>query len=206
MTSSFDDIEIDLTEARRAANEVRGLLLALRSSHDLRPYEYAARVRIAPGKVPHSHPVLTLNTMRREEGPLLSLYIHEQMHWYVTWYSHARAEGWRAIQAVLERRYPTLPTTFPEGARTAASSQLHLIVNWLEVEIVAGILGREAAVRLASGNFLYSGIYRMVLADWGPLSALYRLHGLTPVRSALDMTEQDLALAARMDEASVDER
>lgn len=37
--------------------------------------------------------------------------------------------------------------------------------------------------------------------DWQPLTALYREHGLIPIRSAREMSEQDLALAALMDEA-----
>lgn len=200
-----DDVEIDLTEARRAAEQVRELLNKLRSDHDLRPFEYATRVRIAPGEIPHSHPVLTLNTMLRAEGALLSTYLHEQMHWYVTWYSYARTAGWRAIRKELEARYPAIPTAFPEGAHTAASSYLHLIVNWLEIDATSTILGRQTAVEIASKNFVYSGIYRIVLAEWDGLSQLYREHGLVPMRTAIEMTEQDLVLAARMDEAAIGE-
>lgn len=200
-----DDVEIDLTEVRRAAEQVRGLLDKLRSEHDLRRFEYTTRVRIAPGEIPHSHPVLTLNTMLRAERALLSTYLHEQMHWYVTWYSYAHIAGWRAVRRELEARYPAIPAVFPEGAHTAASSYLHLIVNWLEVEAASTFLGREAAVEIASRNFVYSGIYKIVLAEWDELSRLYREHGLVPIRAAAEMTEDDLALAARMDEAAVDE-
>lgn len=199
-----DNVEIDLTEARRAAEQIRGLLDKLRAEHDLRPFEYATRMRIAPGEIPHSHPVLTLNTMLRAEGPLLSTYLHEQMHWYVTWYSYAHTAGWRAIRKELEARYPAVPVAFPEGAHSAASSYLHLIVNWLEVEATSTLLGREAAVEIASRNFVYSGIYKIVLAEWDGLARLYRERGLVPIRTAIEMTEEDLALAARMDEASID--
>lgn len=199
-----DNVEIDLTEARRAAEQVRGLLDKLRSEHDLRPFEYTTRVRIAPGEVPHSHPVLTLNTMLRAEHALLSTYLHEQMHWYVTWYSYAHTERWHVVRRELEARYPAIPTVFPEGAHTAASSYLHLIVNWLEIEATSALLGREAAVEVASGNFVYSGIYKIVLAEWDGLSQLYREHGLFPMRTAIAMTEQDLVLAARLDEAAVE--
>lgn len=205
MLSPTEDIEIDLTETRKAAEHVKGLLSKLRSKHDLKRFEYTTRVRVAPGEIPHSHPVLTLNTMLRAEGALLSTYLHEQMHWYVTWYSHARPEGWRAIRTELKERYPTVPIAFPEGAHTAASSYLHLIVNWLEVKAASAFLGREAAVEVASKNFVYSGIYRIVLADWDRLSDLYRGHGLAPIRTAAEMAEHDLALAARMDEAAATE-
>lgn len=206
MPHPADNVEIDLTEARKAAEQVRGLLNKLRSEHDLRQFEYTVRVRVAPGEIPHSHPVLTLNTMLRAEGPLLSTYLHEQMHWYVTWYSFARMEGWRTIRKELEARYPVVPTAFPEGAHTLASSYLHLIVNWLEVEATSALLGRDAAVEIASKNFVYSGIYRIVLAEWDALSQLYREQGLIPIRKAAEMTAQDLALAARMNEAIVEEK
>jgi hypothetical protein len=195
-----EDIEIDLTETLRSVELVRGLLRGLRTKHDLARFEYATRVRIAPGEVPHSHPVLTLNTRLREEDALLCTYLHEQMHWYVTWYSHARREGWRAIRAELERRYPAVPVAFPEGAHSNASSYLHLVVNWLEVEAASAFLGREVAVGVASANFVYSGIYRIVLNDWDRLATLYGGHGLVPIRTVEAMTEHDLALAARMEE------
>ena len=103
----------------------------------------------------------------------------------------------------LEVRYPSLPTTFPEGAHTLTSSYLHLVVNWLEIELASILLGREVAVEVASNNFVYSGLYRIVLADWNWLSNVYGKCGLTPIREAATMTEQDLVLAARMDEAPV---
>jgi hypothetical protein len=204
MTRSADDVTIDLTEAQKASERVRSMLLKLSSDYDLSPYEYTHRVRIAPGEIAHSHPVLTLNTMIREETALLSLYLHGQMHWYVTWYSYARHGSWNAIWAALSACYPNVPVVFPEGAHNAQSSYLHLIVNWLEVEAAAQLLGHPKSVALAQKNFVYSGLYRIVLADWDALTKLYRGHALAPIYPATAMTEGDLAIAARMDEAPTD--
>jgi hypothetical protein len=206
MTRSVDDIAIDLTEAQQASERVRTMLLKLSSDYDLSPYAYTRRVRIAPGEIAHSHPVLTLNTMIREETALLSLYLHEQMHWYVTWYSYARPDGWSATWADLSARYPNVPAVFPEGAHTAQSSYLHLIVNWLEVEAAAQFLGRPKSIALAQKNFVYSGLYRIVLADWDALTELYRRHALAPICPATAMTADDLVIGARMDEAPTDPR
>ncbi|WP_148663623.1 hypothetical protein [Bosea vaviloviae] len=199
-----DIVTIDLSETQRVSERIRTMLLSLRAEHDLAPCEYTRRVRIAPGEISHSHPVLTLNTMVREESALLSLYLHEQMHWYVTWYSHAHHDGWKTIWAALLDRYPNVPVVFPEGAHSAQSSYLHLIVNWLEIEATAGFLGREKAVEIAAKNFVYSGLYRIVLADWDALATLYGDHGLTPIHPATAMTDHDLEIAARMDEATTD--
>jgi hypothetical protein len=202
MIRSADDVTIDLSEMQNVSERIRTMLLKLRSDHDLSRYEYTRQVRIAPGEIAHSHPVLTLNTMVREDAALLSLYLHEQMHWYVTWYSHTQHDHWKAIWAALLARYPRVPVAFPEGAHTAHSSHLHLIVNWLEVEAAQQFLGRAKAVEIAEKNFVYSGLYRILLADWTALAELYRPNALTPIQAATGMTADDLAIAALMDEAT----
>jgi len=194
-------IDIDLTEARRAAEAVRDRLADLGRRFDLAPFEYATRVRVAPNEIPHSHPILTLSTRLREDGPLLSCYLHEQMHWYMTWYSHARGDDWRTLWSRLTARFPAPPVDWPVGAGSLASSQLHLIVNWLQIEATAAVLGRDAARAVAQGDFVYSGVTQLVIENWDALGALFAAHGLTPIRPATQMTAHDLALAARMDEA-----
>ena len=163
------ETHIDLGEAERAAINIKSMLLKLRGDYDLAPLEYTRKVRIAPGEIPRSHPVLTLNTMARDEHALLSVYLHEQMHWYVTWCSHRNGVGWRAIWSDLRTRFSDVPVAFPEGAHTVQSSYLHLIVN----------------------------IYKIVLAHWDALSSLYREHALVPFRPAAAMTGEDLSLAAQ---------
>jgi hypothetical protein len=101
-------------------------------------------------------------------------------------------------------QYPEVPIAFPEGAHTLQSSYLHLIVNWLEIEANAHFLGRQRATEIAAKNFVYSGLYRIVLADWDALLELYTAHLLLPIRAAPLMTPDDLAFAARMDEATAD--
>jgi hypothetical protein len=204
MSEAADRIDIDLSETRRAAELVRSSLLDLRAGYDLARYEYTREIRIAPGEIAHSHPTLTLNTLLREPNPILSLYLHEQMHWYATWYSYHSDAGWRAIWAALRQRYPVVPITFPEGAHTESSSYLHLIVNWLEIAATADFLGHQSAADIAAKNFIYSGLYRIVLADWDWLAGLYRTRGLTPIRHATTLSPEDLAIAARIDEATTD--
>ena len=198
------DIAIDLSEMQRVSESIRSMLLKLRSKHDLAKYEYTRQIRVAPGEFAHSHPILTLNTRVREENALLSLYLHEQMHWYENWYSHSNHDGWMEIWASLTRLYPDVPAAFPEGASTAQSSYLHLIVNWLEIAATADFLGMDEAIRIASGSLIYAGLYKIVLTDWDTLTCLYRDQGLSPIRLATTMTDADFALAARMEEAATD--
>src|SRR6516164_7154537 len=88
------EIDIDLSTVQREAERVRSMLRDLVRRFDLRPFEYSREVRIAPTEIPHSHPRITLNTWVKSEIGLLSTYLHEQMHWYVTWYSHASTPRW----------------------------------------------------------------------------------------------------------------
>ncbi len=196
-----DRITIDLSRAQKSAENVRNILVNLRASYDLGRYEYTKRVRIAPNEIAHSHPILTLNTSLRAENQILCTYLHEQMHWYATWYSHANASGWREIWSVIKQRFPSVPIGFPHGANDEPSSYLHIIINYLEIEVACDMLGPEVARKLAAENFIYRGIYKIVLHDWEPLTALYRSHGLIPIRPATEMSEQDLKLAGLMDEA-----
>ena len=192
---------IDLSYAERNAIAVRERLIALRTKYDLGAYEYCKEVSIAPTALPHSHPVIRLTTGYWTETALLANYIHEQMHWYVTWYSHKHTYQWRAVWAALEQRYPDPPSGRGEGADTLASTHLHLIVNWLEIEALGSLIGAEAARAHVTNLHYYRRIYASVIRDWQALTELYTPHHLVPILPAHEMSLEDLALAARFDEA-----
>jgi hypothetical protein len=194
-------IGIDLSHAERNAIAVRDRLIALRTKYALGAYEYCKEVRIAPGALPYSHPVIRLNTALFTETALLANYLHEQMHWYVTWYSHKHTDQWRGVWTALEGRYPDPPTGRGEGADTLASTHLHLIVNWLEIEALSCLIGAEAARAHVTNLLYYRWIYASVIRDWQALRELYASHQLVPILPAHDMSPEDLALAARLDGA-----
>jgi len=192
---------IDLSHAEGNAIAVREMLIALSTKYALGPYEYCKEVSIAPGVLPYSHPVIRLNTALFTETALLANYIHEQMHWYVTWYSHKHTDQWRAVWSALEQRYPDPPIGRGEGADTLSSTHLHLIVNWLEIEALGSLIGAQAAKEHVANLHYYRWIYASVLRDWQALRELYASHHLVPILPAHDMSPEDLALAARMNEA-----
>ena len=192
---------IDLSHAERNAIAVREMLIALRTKYALGPYEYCKEVSIAPGVLPYSHPVIRLHTALFTETALLANYLHEQMHWYVTWYSHKHTDQWRAVWTVLEYRYSDPPIGRGEGADTLASTHLHLIVNWLEIEALSSLIGAEAAKEHVARLHYYRWIYAAVIQDRQALGELYASHRLVPILPAHEMSPEDLALAARLDEA-----
>ncbi|MBP0575681.1 hypothetical protein J8J27_33690, partial [Mycobacterium tuberculosis] len=71
---------------------------------------------------------------------LLRVYLHEQLHWYTTWFAARQRAPWLAVLAELGRRYPSAPVGEPEAAATVASTYEHLVVNWLEIEAAAMFL------------------------------------------------------------------
>jgi hypothetical protein len=194
-------IGIDLSHAERNAIAVREMLIALRTKYDLGAYEYCKEVSIAPTMLPYSHPVIRLTTGYWTETALLANYIHEQMHWYATWYSNKHTDQWRAVWEALEQRYPDPPIGRGEGADTLSSTHLHLIVNWLEIEALSSLIGAQAAKQHVANLRYYRWIYATVIRDWQPLGELYASHYLMPILQAHEMSPEDLALAARLDEA-----
>jgi hypothetical protein len=197
------EITLDLATAQRSAETVRDMLLALRSRFDLARFEYTTQVRIAPLEIPYSHPKITLNSFYRSDLALLSAYLHEQMHWYVTWYSYIHAPQWHDILQTLRERYPDVPVGKVDGAADAHSIYLHLVVNWLEVEGAAQFIERSKVVEHVCGLHFYRWMYRTVVEDRDELSQLYEDQGLIPIQHATDMSVADLQIAGRMDEARI---
>jgi hypothetical protein len=200
-----DDLEIalDFTAVQRNAERVRAMLLDARTRFDLARFEYCKLVRIAPTEIPYSHPSITLNTWVRDDLGLLSMYLHEQMHWYMTWYSHARAPQWRKLFEQLRERYPFVPAAEAGGGNDEFSTYLHLLVNWLEVEAVSQFIDRDRVLSHVRALHFYQWIYQTVIDDWEALGALYREQGLLPFRYATAMSDDDLKLAALADESAV---
>ena len=155
------------------------MLKALRERHDLRRFEFTRHLRVAPTELPHSHPVLTLNTQLHDPDQILCEYLHEQMHWYAARLGCADEDA--PLIAELMRRYPNAPTEFPEGAPDAYSTYLHLLVNWLEIEAASQCLPRSRVEQIALAKHYYRWIYRTVVADWGSLELLFGRYALAPL-------------------------
>jgi hypothetical protein len=197
------DISLDFTAVQRHAERVRAMLLDARARFDLARFEYCKQVRIAPTEIPYSHPRITLNTWVRDDLGLLSMYLHEQMHWYVTWYSHACAPQWQKLFERLRERYPSVPAAETGGGNDEFSTYLHLLVNWLEIEAVSQFIDRDRAISHVRALHFYRWIYQTVTDDWEALGALYREQGLLPIRLATEMSADDLKLAGSTDEAAI---
>jgi hypothetical protein len=99
----------------QAAEQLKKLI----GIYDLSKYTFTREVVIDRGAMNHAFPELTLNA-RWADAPddLLSSYIHEQLHWYL---SDHDAQQKSAIDE-LRRMYPNAPVGLPEGAESAYST------------------------------------------------------------------------------------
>jgi hypothetical protein len=146
--------------------------------YDLTPWLFTRAVLIDDDAIPHSHPLLTLHTRHlRDDLLLLSTFIHEESHWYLTEHQ-ADVDA-----AVVELRAiaPGLPVGFPDGAQSETSSYEHLLVIALEERGLKRLVGELAAHEAMEfwATDHYRALYRVVLEKRADVWRVMRTHGLS---------------------------
>ncbi len=167
-------VTITLVNGLPAEDSARTQVRRLLRSYDLRPWLFTRTIRIERGVIPHSHPVLTLNTryLGRDEEQL-GTFVHEQLHWFVEDEPSAKAAAMRALEA----RYPEVPVGGEEGARSRESTYLHLVVCFLELDGLIQLVGEPAARRQLEAQRHYRWIYARVLGETDALRTLVTASG-----------------------------
>lgn len=169
-------IAITLATESTAEQRTRDQLLAMLARHDLTKWCVTEQLVIAEGVIPHSHPVLTLNTRHQDNALLLDQYLHEQLHWFLS----ARRDSTLAAVAECQHLYPGMPIDPPRGAGSASSTYLHVILCYLEYIALTEVLGSDEALRVMTwlAQDHYTTIYQTVLHDGLSLQELIERHGL----------------------------
>jgi hypothetical protein len=156
--------ELEITEVKpnQWTSLAKKNMLRLAIEHNLEPYLYTKKINIESRVIPHSHPVLTLNTRNAEfSQKILSTWLHEEFHWW------AEMNGESIEKAILDFRsiYPVLPQA--GGGRSEYSTYLHLVVCFLEYKAVSQYLGegraREILQEFATVDEIYPWIYNQIL-------------------------------------------
>lgn len=160
----------DQAEAALAEITLRKLL----SEYDLERFMLTRHIRIQPGVIPHSHPVLTLDTeFAGQPERFLAALLHEQMHWLV---SKNESGMYRAVADFIDR-YPDVPVGGTESAHNRFSVYLHFIVNWLELQALATCVGETQARGILATLPYYRWIYAKLLEDEDDIAEINRRHG-----------------------------
>ena len=114
-TWGAEAIDIRLQSGSPLEERGRDQLRRLLRTYDLHKWLFTRDVLIQSGVIPHSHPVLTLNTRYVDDDTAqLATFVHEQLHWFLT--DHVERAKTNAALTELRALYPTVPTALPEGA------------------------------------------------------------------------------------------
>jgi len=153
-------------------------MLHLAQVYDLRPFLFTKKIHVESMVIPHSHPILTLNTRSAEKPKkILSVWLHEELHW---WMDKNPKQTALAIKE-LKKIYPNAPKGM--GA-TPDSTFLHLIVCYLEMKAVALYLGdkeaRSIIEEIMKKDKLYPWIYYQVLYKDFAIKKIIKKYQLAP--------------------------
>lgn len=174
-----EKLKVRLARGSEAEARTGRSLRRLQRRYALEPWLWTREVMVDEQGIPHSHPLLTLNTTHADnELMLLAELVHEQLHWFEEAHADARDRAIEATRAL----FPQVPIDRPEGAGSEASTRLHLLVCTLEHDALRHLASPQAA-RLAIealSRHHYCWVYRTVLDHTAPLRRLLRVHGLWP--------------------------
>ena len=146
----------------------------LLDSYDLSRWIFTDKVIIEAFAIPHSHPILTLNTKPNTDDELLSTFLHEQIHWYGDNNEDQVNEAIEEFKTI----YKDVPVGRPDGAKNEYSTYLHLIVCYLEYESMIELVGLDRAKKVMLDSNHYKWIYDKVVNENEAIAKVVKKHGL----------------------------
>lgn len=131
------------------------------NQYDLDKYIYTKTVMVEDSTIPHSHPVLTINTADTTDENLISTFMHEQMHWFIL----SRSDDTKTVVELLKMEFPGAPVQLPDGSGDVQSTYEHLIVCYYEYQALKELTGKEKADKVINSlkDRLYKWIYKTML-------------------------------------------
>ena len=176
-----EKVSITLAQNSRAEARAKEQLERLLGTYDLSKWVFTRTVVIdEKTSIPHSHPRLTLNTRHLlDDELLLSTFVHEQAHWFVSAREKETAEALKELRAL----FPKVPVGHPEGAMDERSSYTHLLVIYLEYRALRELLGELRARQVMEfwTHDHYTWIYKTVLERPRDIGNIAFKHRLVPM-------------------------
>src|SRR5215213_4275785 len=172
-------IDIALKQGSKEEGQTRAQLQRLLQTYHVAKWIFTRAVLIDEKSIPHSHPVLTVSTRHlKDDELLLSTFVHEQIHWFLTQNNKNTEEAKRELRGL----FPKVPISFPEGANDEESTYLHLIVIYLEYradrELLGELRARQVMEFWAADH--YTWIYKTVLERPRDIGNIVFKHKLVP--------------------------
>jgi hypothetical protein len=178
-TAAFaqEKISISLAHGTSAEQQTKEQLERLLKSYDLSKWIFTRSIIIDEKAIPHSHPTLTLHTRHlKDDELLLSTFVHEQAHWFVT----QKDKDSEATVKELRALFPAIPVGYPEGSNDERGNYVHLLVIYLEYRADRELLGELKARQVMDfwAKDHYTWIYKTVLErprEIGNIALKYKL-------------------------------
>jgi hypothetical protein len=148
--------------------------------YNLSPYIFTNEIIIESKVIPHSHPILTLNTRYAEKPQmLLAVFIHEQLHWW----AEIRKASMQGALIDIKQLFPSLPK---EGvAKDESSTYLHFLICFLEYDALIQFVTKKEADKiiheLIEEDKIYPWIYSQVVLNFKEINAIVERNNLRPV-------------------------
>lgn len=170
-----ETIHIRLHEHTPLEQEGRKQLERILDTYELDRWIFTDSVLIQSYVIPHSHPILTLNTRTTDNDKAqLATFLHEQIHWY----ADADSLTTEKVIDTFRGMYPEVPVGDGQGARSEYSTYLHLLVCWLEYDGLRQLIGEEEARSILGEKTYYRWIYNKVLEEGDRISAVVKEYGM----------------------------
>lgn len=158
------DFKIDLYSGNVNEKKAGELIKDFTKKYDLSPYMFTQHILIQSMVIPHSHPVLTLNTRQiSDPDRYLALLLHEEIHWFFA--ADERVSQLKTFIAKLKEKYPKVPVRKDGGAEDEKSTYLHFGVCYYELEATSKYLGEKKAIENFGSEDIYSWIRKQILND-----------------------------------------
>ena len=174
-------LEIVLKQGTPGEARTRDQLQRILATYDLSPWIYTKSIVIDERAIPFSYPVLTLHTRHaKDDELLLSTFVHEQFHWFLT----ERREATEEAITDLRKLFPIVPAGGTAGARDEYSTYLHLLVCYLEQQADLQLLGelRTKQVMDFWATDHYTWVYETVVSRSREIGRIMRDRKLMPAR------------------------
>lgn len=155
------DIDIQPHNGNPAEQKGKVLIQDFLKKYDLEKYIFTKKIIIQSRVLPHSHPVLTLNTRQVDQPDhYFATFLHEQIHWYFDGKNSAKTD--KFVKAI-KLHFPTVPDSENGGSKDEYSIYLHLGVCYYEFVALSHYLGKEKAKKIFETADVYTWVKKQVL-------------------------------------------
>ncbi len=140
--------------------------------YNINKWLFKDSVRIVDNQIPHSHPIITLNSRPQTDLSLLGTLIHENIHWILL----SKERNMNAAIVEIKQKFTTIPDG--QNAGSQSSTYLHLLVNYLEFDGISQIANQRAAIAIFERRKYYKWVHKTVIQNIDYFEKLVIKHNL----------------------------